>query len=75
MSHLDIPLTTIRWQENLASRCKKAHAVVENEANYLKPDEYTKALTKDEQIINAKLCLAPMWSYGSRSRNCSRRLW
>jgi hypothetical protein len=40
-------------------RRKKAHTVVEKEATYLTPDEYTKALTKDEELINAKLCLFP----------------
>ena len=68
MAHLEVPLTTIRWQKNTTSRRKRAHIVVENEAIYLTPDDYTKALTQDEELVNAKLCLAPTWSYAGKQK-------
>jgi hypothetical protein len=51
--------------EEYNSRRMRAHIVVENEAIYLAPD-YTKALTQDEELVNAKLCLAPTWSYAGK---------
>jgi hypothetical protein len=68
MSHLEVPLTTTRWQENTTSRHKRAHTVVENEAIYLTPNEYTKAVIKDEELINAKLCFAPTRSYAGKQK-------
>jgi hypothetical protein len=65
MAHLEVPLTTTRQQKNTTSRRKRAHIVAENEDIYLARD-YTKALTQDEELVNAKLCLAPTWSYAGK---------
>jgi len=65
MSHLEVPPTTTRWQENTTSRRKKAHTVVDNCKQF---DEYTKALTKDEELINAKLCLIQTQSNAGKQK-------